>query len=155
MGLGTWQSKPNEVAVAVETALRSGYRHIDTAHAYGNEKEVGQGIRASGIPRSDIWVTTKLNNPWHKRVAEGLDSSLENLQTAYVDLFLMHWPCSTTPEDKTKHYDDWDFKDTWREMEKLLGTGKVRNIGVSNFGIGHIDQLLRSPDTKVSDSPPF
>ncbi|CAH0039427.1 unnamed protein product [Clonostachys rhizophaga] len=149
VGLGTWQSKPNEVAVAVETALRSGYRHVDTAHAYGNEKEVGQGIRASGIPRSDIWVTTKLNNPWHKRVAEGLDSSLENLQTAYVDLFLMHWPCSTTPEDKTKHYDDWDFKDTWREMEKLLGTGKVRNIGVSNFGIVHIDQLLSSPDTKV------
>lgn len=149
VGLGTWQSKPNEVATAVEHALRSGYRHIDTAHAYGNEKEVGQGIRASGVPREDIWLTTKLDNPWHKRVPEGIASSLENLGTDYVDLYLMHWPCSTDPADKKKHYSDWDFRDTWREMQKLLETGKVRNIGVSNFGITNLEKLLSAPDTKT------
>jgi glycerol 2-dehydrogenase (NADP+) len=137
------------VSTAVETALRTGYRHIDTAHAYGNEREVGDGIRASGVPRSEIWLTTKLDNPWHKHVAEGLEASLEALQTDYVDLFLMHWPCSTDPDDKSKHYPDWDFRDTWREMQKLVGTGKVRNIGVSNFDITNMEKLLASPDTKI------
>ncbi|CRK09278.1 hypothetical protein BN1723_009025, partial [Verticillium longisporum] len=99
VGLGTWQSKPNEVKHAVEAALRQGYRHIDTALAYGNEREVGDGIKASGVPRSEIWLTTKLDNPWHKRVQEGIASSLESLQTDYVDLYLMHWPSSTDPED--------------------------------------------------------
>lgn len=150
VGLGTWQSKPNEVTKAVEAALRAGYRHIDTAHAYGNEKEVGDGIKASGVPRSEIWLTTKLDNPWHKRVPEGLAASLEALQTDYLDLFLMHWPSSTDPNDKKKHYEDWDFRDTWREMQKLLGTGKVRNIGISNFTIRNLEKLLSSPDCKVS-----
>ncbi|KAG9254448.1 NADP-dependent oxidoreductase domain-containing protein [Emericellopsis atlantica] len=149
VGLGTWRAKPNEVATAVEAALRAGYRHIDTAHAYGNEREVGDGIKASGVPRSEIWLTTKLDNPWHKHVVEGLNASLEALQTDYLDLFLMHWPCSTDPDDKSKHYADWDFRDTWREMQKLVGTGKVRNIGVSNFAITNMEKLLASPDTKI------
>ncbi|KEY67124.1 hypothetical protein S7711_09540 [Stachybotrys chartarum IBT 7711] len=149
VGLGTWQSGPNEVSKAVEAALRAGYRHIDTALAYGNEKEVGEGIKASGVPRSEIWVTTKLDNTWHKHVNEGLASSLESLQTDYVDLYLMHWPSSTDPDDKSKHYQDWDFVDTWREMQKLVGTGKVRNIGVSNFAIKNLEKLLSSPDTKI------
>lgn len=149
MGLGTWKSKPAEVSAAVEAALRAGYRHIDTAHAYGNEREVGEGIKASGVPRSEIWLTTKLDNPWHKHVAEGLAASLEALQTDYLDLYLMHWPSSTDPNDKTKHYEDWDFRDTWREMQKLVGTGKVRNIGVSNFAIRNLDKLLDSSDCKV------
>jgi glycerol 2-dehydrogenase (NADP+) len=93
--------------------LQAGYRHIDTAFEYGNETEVGQGIKASGVPREDIWVTTKLDNPWHKRVSEGLDASLRNLQLEYVDLFLIHWPCSRLPDDKKKAYEDWDFRDTW------------------------------------------
>ena len=88
VGLGTWQSKPNEVAQAVEAALATGYRHIDTAAAYGNEKEVGAGIKASGVPRDQIWLTTKLNNPSHDRVAEAVDQSLENPGTDYVDLYL-------------------------------------------------------------------
>ncbi|CRK31738.1 hypothetical protein BN1708_005539, partial [Verticillium longisporum] len=149
VGLGTWQSKPNEVKHAVEAALRQGYRHIDTALAYGNEREVGDGIKASGVPRSEIWLTTKLDNPWHKRVQEGIASSLESLQTDYVDLYLMHWPSSTDPEDLKKHHPDWDFVDTWREMQKLVGTGKVRNIGVSNFGIKNLERLLNDPSCKT------
>ena len=113
IGLGTWQSKPNEVSEAVKVALQSGYRHIDTAYEYGNESEVGDGIKASEVRREEIWVTTKLDNPWHKRVPEGLEASLRNLQLDYVDLFLIHWPSSTTPENKKKAYDDWDFTDTW------------------------------------------
>lgn len=149
VGLGTWQSKPNEVKNAVEAALRRGYRHIDTALAYGNEREVGDGIKASGVPRDQIWLTTKLDNPWHKRVQEGIASSLDSLQTDYVDLYLMHWPSSTDPEDLKKHYPDWNFLDTWREMQKLVGTGKVRNIGVSNFGITNLEKLLNDPSTKI------
>jgi glycerol 2-dehydrogenase (NADP+) len=149
VGLGTWQSKPNEVAIAVEHALRAGYRHIDTALAYGNEKEVGQGIKASGVPRSEIWLTTKLDNTWHKHVNEGIKSSLESLETDYVDLYLMHWPSSTDPDDKKKAYEDWDFRDTWREMQKLVETGQAKNIGVSNFAITNLEKLLSSPDTKI------
>lgn len=91
VGLGTWQSKPNEVREAVKTALLKGYRHIDTALAYGNEHEVGQGIKDSGVPREEIWITTKLDNPWHKRVEEGIESSLKSLGVDYVDLYLMVW----------------------------------------------------------------
>ncbi|RMD41135.1 hypothetical protein DV735_g3992, partial [Chaetothyriales sp. CBS 134920] len=149
VGLGTWQSKPNEVREAVKVALQSGYRHIDTALNYGNEHEVGQGIKDSGVPRSEIWLTTKLDNPWHKRVKEGIAASLEALQTDYVDLYLVHWPSSTDPDDPKKHYPDWNFIDTWREMQKLLETGQVRNIGVSNFVISNLEKLLNAPSTKV------
>lgn len=134
---------------AVEAALRAGYRHIDTALAYGNEKEVGDGIKASGVPREQIWLTTKLDNPWHKRVQEGITQSLKDLGTDYVDLYLMHWPSSTRPDDLKKHYDDWDFIDTYAELQKLVGTGKVKNIGVSNFGITNLEKLLNDPRTKV------
>jgi glycerol 2-dehydrogenase (NADP+) len=99
IGLGTWRSAPSEVGRAVEHALRHGYRHIDTALAYGNEKEVGDAIRASGVPRGAIFLTTKLDNPWHKRVMEGIDSSLRDLQTDYVDLYLMVGPGSTPRDD--------------------------------------------------------
>lgn len=150
IGLGTWQSGPNEVSRAVETALRNGYRHIDTAAAYGNEREVGDGIRASGVPREQIFLTTKLDNPWHKRAPEALANSLAALQTDYLDLYLMHWPSSTDPSDLKKHYPDWDFVDTWREMQKLLDTGKVRAIGVSNFAIKNMEKLLNAESTKVS-----
>jgi len=149
IGLGTWQSQPGEVGKAVEAALNAGYRHIDTAFAYGNEKEVGEGIRASGVPREQIFLTTKLNNPDHKRVAEAIDTSLKNLGTSYVDLYLMHWPCSTDPNDSKKHIPDWDFVDTWREMQKLVGTDKVKAIGVSNFGIKNLERLLNDPSCYV------
>lgn len=86
---------------------------IRSALAYGNEAEVGQGIRDSGVPRSEIWITTKLDNTWHHRVQEGIDSSLKSLGTDYVDLYLVHWPSSTDPSDKKKHLPDWDFIKTW------------------------------------------
>jgi glycerol 2-dehydrogenase (NADP+) len=155
VGLGTWKSQPNEVTEAVKAALQRGYRHIDTAFAYGNEKEVGDGIKASGVPRDQIWLTTKLDNPWHKRVPEAIDLSLKNLQTDYVDLYLMHWPSSTDPDDLSKHLEGWNFVDTWREMQKLVGTGKVRNIGVSNFGIKNLEKLLNDPSCKVCCSCAF
>lgn len=139
---------------AVLSALKHGYRHIDTALAYGNEAEVGAAIRDSGVPRSEIWVTTKLDNPWHKRVPEGIDSSLKSLGLDYVDLYLIHWPCSSRPDDLKKHYDDWDYVDTWREMQKLVDTGKVKNIGVSNFGITQLERLLNEPSCRVSINQP-
>lgn len=149
VGLGTWQSAPNEVAKAVEAALKHGYRHVDTAAAYGNEAEVGAGIKASGVPRDQLWLTTKLNNVDHKRVTEALDDSLRNLGTDYVDLYLMHWPSSTDPSNVKKHFPDWNYVDTWLEMQKLVDTGKVRNIGVSNFGISHLETIFKHPDFKV------
>lgn len=152
IGLGTWQSPKNQTSTAVKAALDAGYRYIDTAFAYGNETEVGEGVRASGVPRDQIWITTKLDNPWHKRAAEAIDKSLENLGMDYVDLYLMHWPCSTDPDDKKKHLEGWDFVDTWREMQKLHGTGKVRNLGVSNFGIKNLERLLNDPSCKLVPS---
>ncbi|MCJ1387514.1 hypothetical protein MMC18_000357 [Xylographa bjoerkii] len=149
IGLGTWQSRPNEVTEAVKIALQKGYRHIDTALAYGNEAEVGKGIKESGVPRSEIWLTTKLDNTWHHRVTEGIDSSLKDLGTDYVDLYLMHWPSSTDPKDTSKHLPDWDFIKTWQELQKLPATGKVKNIGVSNFGIKNLEKLLNDPSCKT------
>ncbi|KAJ5090048.1 hypothetical protein N7532_008732 [Penicillium argentinense] len=149
IGLGTWQSKENATREAVKYALQNGYRHVDTALNYGNEQEVGEGIRASGVPREQIWVTSKLDNHWHHRVREGLEKSLENLGLEYIDLFLIHFPCSTDPEDRSKHLPDWNFVDTWREMQKLLDTGKVRTIGVSNFQMSHLETLLNDPSCKV------
>ncbi|KAH9845537.1 Aldo/keto reductase [Teratosphaeria destructans] len=149
VGLGTWQSKPNEVREAVKAALLAGYRHIDTALAYGNEHEVGQGIKDSGVPREEIWITTKLDNPWHKRVEEGITSSLKSLGVDYVDLYLMHWPSSTDPDDLKKHYPDWNFINTWQEMQKIPASGRAKNIGVSNFNIRNMEKLLNDPSTKI------
>lgn len=148
VGLGTWQSKPGEVRDAVAAALRAGYRHIDTAAAYGNEREVGLGIKDSGVPREEIWITTKLDNPDHKQAPESLDASLNKLGIDYIDLYLMHWPCSSDPADPDLHtaYADWDFIDTWREMEKLPKS-KAKNIGVSNFDITQLNRLLRTAKT--------
>ncbi|KAJ5619471.1 hypothetical protein N7510_003455 [Penicillium lagena] len=149
IGLGTWQSKENDTREAVKHALQHGYRHIDTALNYSNEKEVGEGIHASGVPRDQIWVTTKLDNHWHHRVRDGLESSLNDLGLDYVDLFLIHFPCSTDPDDRSKHLADWDFIRTWQEMQKLLHTRKVKNIGVSNFQITHLEKLLNHPSCEV------
>ena len=113
LGLGTYALHGSTCTDAVCTSLQSGYRLIHTASFYGNEKEVGEGIRASGVPREDIWVTTKLDNPWHHRARQGLESSLSDLGIGYVDLFLIHFPCSTDPNDSSRHLPDWDYVKTW------------------------------------------
>ena len=135
LGFGVFQVKPADTRRATEVALDVGYRHIDTAEMYGNEAEVGQAVRASGLDRSEVFVTSKLNNNRHApaAVAEAFDGTLAALDLDYVDLFLVHWPLPTI---------DVDYVDTWKAMEGLLDTGKVRAIGVSNFQAAHLDRIL-------------
>ncbi|KAL5002468.1 NADP-dependent oxidoreductase domain-containing protein [Aspergillus recurvatus] len=156
VGLGTWQSKPSEVQEAVTAALNIGYRHIDAAAVYGNEREVGNGIKASGVPREEIFLTSKLWNTHHdpENVEAAVDRSLSDLQTDYLDLYLIHWPVafrySTTTiqpvDEKTGLIDviDVPIKDTWAAMETLVAKGKVRSIGVSNFTREKIEELLKT-----------
>ncbi|KAG0746424.1 hypothetical protein G6F57_004525 [Rhizopus arrhizus] len=164
VGLGTWQSSEENDSVyrAVKTALANGYRHIDTAMAYGNEAEVGRGIRdglkESGLSRRDIFVTTKLA-PVHGRpslVAKAFEDSLAKLGIEYIDLYMMHWPVALNPEpgvmiplraDGSRDLDEQvngRFEDTWAAMEKLLDTGKVKNLGVANFAIPNLERLLKT-----------
>ncbi|EGO04066.1 hypothetical protein SERLA73DRAFT_175801 [Serpula lacrymans var. lacrymans S7.3] len=153
VGFGTWQSKPNEVSNAVEVALRSGYRHIDCAWLYGNEKEVGEGIRASGVPRSEIFITSKVWCTFFSKIQDGLDQTLANLGTDYVDLYLLHWPVALNPNgnhpvfpmNSTGTFDvdaSCDLESSWKGMEALLKDGKVKSIGVSNFSQKKLEELL-------------
>ncbi|KAI0084074.1 Aldo/keto reductase [Irpex rosettiformis] len=158
IGLGTWQSKPDEVINAVEHALKHGYRHIDCAWGYGNEKEVGEGIRRSGVPRSEIFITSKLWSTWHHDVEGALDQSLSSLGVDYLDLYLVHWPIHlnpkgnhpmfpTNPDGTRDILHDWPISKTWEQMEAILAKGKVKSIGVSNFSEKTLEQLL--PTAKV------
>ncbi|CZR65726.1 probable aldehyde reductase [Phialocephala subalpina] len=156
LGLGTWQSEAGLVKKAVSYALSIGYRHIDAAYCYGNEDEVGEGLKeafASGIKREDVFVTTKLWCTYHSRVEQNLDMSLKSLGLDYVDLYLMHWPVAMNPngnhEKFPKHPDgsrdlvpEWKHTETWKLMEKLLATGKVKAIGVANYSVRYLEQLL-------------
>ncbi|KAL4906349.1 hypothetical protein BDW74DRAFT_167427 [Aspergillus multicolor] len=145
VGLGTRRARwPGQIYEAVLRALETGYRHIDTAQSSGNEHEIGRAIQDSGIPRSAIWITTKLDSKWHSRVGLAFDMSLNALGTDYVDLYLMHWPISIDPSNPNQLLEGWTFVDTWRDMQSL-STTKVRNIGVSNFGISHLQTLLNEP----------
>ncbi|KAI3601287.1 glycerol dehydrogenase [Moniliophthora roreri] len=153
IGLGTWQSKPEEVVTAVSHALKVGYRHIDCAWAYGNEKDVGEGIRQSGVPRSEIFITSKLWGTYHSRVEECLDETLSNLGVDYLDLYLVHWPVPLNPKgnhpvfpllpDGKRDVDhSRKLADTWKQMEAVLRKGKVKSIGVSNFSAKKLDEIL-------------
>ncbi|KAH9976207.1 Aldo/keto reductase [Lactifluus volemus] len=143
IGLGTWKSQPGQAEHAVEIALRNGYRHIDTATDYDNEKQVGEGIKASGVPRSEIFLTTKLNNIDHTDVLGALNRSLELLDTDYVDLYLLHWPAPMTKDWKADKSLNWI--DTWKEMERIhrAHPDKVRAIGVSNVSAAYLEDLLK------------
>lgn len=140
LGLGVWQT-PDDVAVeAVSTALKTGYRHIDTAAVYKNEEGVGKGIVASGIDRGDIFLTTKVWNEdqGFDETLKAMDASLKRLGTDYVDLYLIHWPSAFRGK----------YIETWKAMIRLREEGKARSIGVSNFEGSYIDDLIR--DTGVT-----
>src|ERR1044071_420063 len=141
LGFGVFQIKPEETAEAVNKALEIGYRHIDTAEMYGNEKQVAQGIRDAGLDRGEVFVTSKLNNGFHKPddARRAFDETLSALGSDYVDLFLIHWPLPTLY--------DGDFVSTWKTMEEFKGDGRARSIGVSNFQIEHLEVLAAETDT--------
>ena len=144
LGFGVYQIDPGETAAAVRTALQIGYRHIDTAEMYGNEKGVGQGIRDAGLDRADVFVTSKLNNGFHEPddARRAFDRTLEALDSDYVDLFLIHWPLPMLYGG--------DFVSTWKVLEEFAKDGRARSIGVSNFQPAHSDRLADETDTVPS-----
>ncbi|WP_104191984.1 aldo/keto reductase [Cryobacterium sp. Y82] len=139
LGFGTYQVTPETTKAATLAALEAGYRHIDTAEMYGNEKEVGEAIAESALNRSEIYVTSKLNNGFHDRVdaLAAFDRTLDALGFEYLDLFLIHWPLPAVG----------DFVETWKAMEEMQRSGRVRTIGVSNFQQEHLQRLFDETDT--------
>lgn len=134
IGLGTASLNDDQVAPVIVSAVEAGYRHIDTAFRYGNQRGVGKGIRASGIAREQMFVTTKLDGEFqgNDRAIAGLDECLHQLDMEYVDLLLIHWPLPQRNE----------YIATWQTFEKLVASGKTRSIGVSNFKPAHLDRLF-------------
>ena len=140
LGYGTYKIDPKDTVLAVHRALEAGYRHIDTAQMYGNEKEVGEALATSGIPREEIYLTTKLNNTNHlpEDARASFTKSLEDLQTDYVDLFLIHWPLPTLY--------DGNYLRTWNVMAEFYEDGRSKSVGVSNFLPEHLDVLAAGSD---------
>jgi 2,5-diketo-D-gluconate reductase A len=138
LGFGVFQIEPDRTRDAVLLALETGYRHIDTAEMYGNEKEVGQGVRDSGVPRAEVFVTSKLNNAYHAHddALAAFARTMDDLDLEYLDLFLIHWPLPGVG----------DFVETWKAMEEIYRSGRVKAIGVSNFQRAHLERLLRETD---------
>ncbi len=139
LGFGVFQVRPDETVEAVTTALATGYRHIDTAQMYGNEKQVGEAVARSGIPREEIFVTTKVNNNRRTRddALRSVERSLEDLGFDHADLFLIHWPLPTVR----------DFVEVWRALEQVYEEGRARAIGVSNFQVAHLQRLMKETAT--------
>jgi 2,5-diketo-D-gluconate reductase A len=141
LGFGVFQIPPDQTATAVRSALDAGYRHVDTAEMYGNEKEVGQGIRDAGLDRGEVFITSKLNNGYHRPddAHRAFDATLSALSSDYVDLFLIHWPLPTLY--------DGDFVSTWNVLEEFAKDGRARSIGVSNFQVAHLARLAEGSQT--------
>jgi len=139
LGLGVYKVEDALASTLVAGAIELGYRHIDTAALYLNERGVGQGVRASGIARDDLFVTTKVWNDHHgyDNTLRAFDESLELLGMDYVDLYLIHWPAPGRDL----------YRETWRALEKLQADGRTRSIGVSNFTVPHLERLLASTST--------
>ena len=147
IGYGTWQTPDGDVArKCVFEAIKAGYRHIDTAAAYGNEESVGAGIKDSGITRDELFITTKhwISNRGYEKTISACEDSLKKLGIDYLDLYLIHWPCVS------KISDNWEEinADTWRGFEKLYKDGKIRAIGVSNFLPNHLESLKAKSTVK-------
>jgi 2,5-diketo-D-gluconate reductase A len=140
LGFGVFQIPPVDTAQAVSVALEVGYRHIDTAEMYGNEQGVGDAVRASGVDRADVFITSKLNNGFHvpDEARRAFDKTLTALGSDYVDLFLIHWPLPTLY--------DGDFVSTWKTLEEFQSDGRARSIGVSNFQVAHLERLAAESD---------
>ena len=136
LGFGVFKVDPDETTRIVTDALEVGYRHIDTAAIYGNEEGVGQAIASSGIPRDELFVTTKLWNDRQTDAEAAFDESLGKLWLDYVDLYLIHWP---TPQKDT-------FVQAWKSLEKIYASGRAKAIGVSNFLVPHLEKLLANTD---------
>ncbi|KQU60795.1 aldo/keto reductase [Rossellomorea marisflavi] len=139
VGLGVYQMKnPEETVNAVRTAIETGYRSVDTAAVYGNEEEVGQGVRDSGVNREDLFITSKVWNAdqGYDSTLSAFDESLKKLQMDYLDLYLIHWPV------------EGKYKDTWKALERLHGEGLIKSIGVSNFHQHHLEDLLAGSNEK-------
>jgi 2,5-diketo-D-gluconate reductase A len=134
LGLGVWRTPPSSTAETVRIALDGGYRHIDTAMIYGNEQGVGEGIRRSEISREAVFVTTKVWNSEHgfDSALRAFDDSLRRLGLAYLDLYLIHWPSAARGL----------YVETWRALVRLKEDGRVRSIGVSNFGLDELDRII-------------
>jgi 2,5-diketo-D-gluconate reductase A len=144
LGFGVFKIDPAETADAVSEALRVGYRHIDTAEMYRNEKGVGEAVRASGLDRSEVYITSKLNNGFHKPddARRAFDGTLEALGSDYVDLFLIHWPLPTLYGG--------DYVSTWRTLVEFYREGRARSIGLSNFQVAHVRRLVQESDVVPS-----
>ncbi|MFI6255060.1 aldo/keto reductase [Micromonospora zamorensis] len=140
LGFGVFQIEPKDTVSAVTTALETGYRHIDTAEMYGNEAEVGEAVRMSGLDRGSVYVTSKLNNGFHRPddARKAFDSTLAALKMDYIDLFLIHWPLPTLY--------DGDYVSTWKVLEEFQRDGRARSIGVSNFQVAHLERLAAEAD---------
>ena len=140
LGFGVFQIPPEETAEAVVRALETGYRHVDTAQMYGNEREVGEAVRASGLDRGEVFVTSKLSNAAHRPddARRSFDETLAALGSDYVDLFLIHWPLPTLY--------DGDYVSTWKALEQFKAEGRARSIGVSNFEVEHLERLAAECD---------
>ncbi|GGY41782.1 aldo/keto reductase [Streptomyces xanthochromogenes] len=136
LGFGTFQIPKDETRETTLAALEAGYRHIDTAQMYGNEKEVGQAVRDSGLDRGDVFVTSKLNNDAHAHddALAAFDRTMDELGLDHLDLFLVHWPLPGKG----------DFTETWKAMEEIYGSGRAKAIGVSNFQPHHLRRLMES-----------
>jgi 2,5-diketo-D-gluconate reductase A len=141
LGFGVFQVAPGDTVRAVSEALEAGYRHVDTAEMYGNERQVGEAVRASGLARDAVFVTSKLSNASHRPddARRAFDATLKDLGFDYVDLFLIHWPLPTLY--------DGDFVTTWRQLQEFHHDGRARSIGVSNFAIGHLERLAAETDS--------
>ncbi len=140
LGFGVFQIPPEDTAQAVGEALEVGYRHIDTAEMYRNERGVGEAVRASGLDRDQVYITSKLNNGYHRPddARRAFDQTLTELGFDYVDLFLIHWPLPTLY--------DGDFVSTWKVLEEFKEQGRARSIGVSNFQVPHLERLARETE---------